>query len=98
MGNVGGGEVLVILLVALLVLGPQRLPEAARQVGKAFAEFRKVSTGFQRELRSALDAETQPPPQAQVPTGLAQDVPSVAPSAEPSVTAESAPPETETAP
>ena len=33
MFNVGGGEVLVIALIALIVLGPQRLPDAARQVG-----------------------------------------------------------------
>jgi Tat protein translocase TatB subunit len=52
--NVGGAEVLVILLVALLVLGPAKLPEAARQVGKAMAELRRLSGGFQAELRDAL--------------------------------------------
>jgi sec-independent protein translocase protein TatB len=54
MGNLGGGEVLVILLVALLVLGPAKLPEAARQVGRAMGEIRKVTAGFQRELQDAL--------------------------------------------
>jgi Tat protein translocase TatB subunit len=54
MGNVGGGEVLVILLVALLILGPAKLPEVARQAGRAMAEFRKVTSGFQRELNDAL--------------------------------------------
>ena len=63
MFNVGGPEVLVILVVALVVLGPKRLPEAARQVGKAMAEFRRVSTGFQAELRDALNepVDTTPP-------------------------------------
>ena len=70
MGNLGGGEVLVIMLVALLVLGPSKLPDAARQLGKAVAEFRKVSGGFQRELRAALEAEPEPTPVAQVPSGL----------------------------
>src|SRR4029079_4880197 len=70
MGNLGGGEVLVIMLVALLVLGPAKLPDAARQLGKAVAEFRKVSGGFQRELRAALEAEPEPTPSAQVPSGL----------------------------
>jgi sec-independent protein translocase protein TatB len=70
MGNLGGGEILVILLVALLVLGPSKLPEAARQLGKAVAEFRKVSGGFQRELRAALEAEPEPTPPAQIPSGL----------------------------
>jgi sec-independent protein translocase protein TatB len=70
MGNLGGGEVLVIMLVALLVLGPAKLPDAARQLGKAVAEFRKVSGGFQRELRDALAVEPEPTPAAQVPSGL----------------------------
>ena len=60
MGNLGGGEILVIMLVALLVLGPAKLPDAARQLGKAMAEFRKVSGGFQRELRAALKPNPSP--------------------------------------
>src|SRR3972149_5216026 len=40
MFNIGGGEFLVIALVALIVLGPQRLPDAARQAGRAMAELR----------------------------------------------------------
>lgn len=59
MGNLGGGEILVILLLALIVLGPQRLPEAARQIGRFMGELRRISTGFQRELRSALDDATE---------------------------------------
>jgi Tat protein translocase TatB subunit len=55
MFNVGGGEILVILLVALIVLGPQRLPEAARTVGKVMGDLRKVSSGFQNEMRSAMN-------------------------------------------
>jgi sec-independent protein translocase protein TatB len=55
MFNIGGGEILVISLVALIVLGPQRLPDAARQVGKAMGELRRLSTGFQNELKGALD-------------------------------------------
>lgn len=58
MFNIGGGEVLVIALVALIVLGPQRLPDAARQVGKAMGEVRRLSNGFQNELRGAF-AETE---------------------------------------
>ncbi len=48
-------EILAILLVALIVLGPAKLPEAARQVGKAVTELRRVSSGFQRELREAIE-------------------------------------------
>ena len=60
MFNIGGGELLVIALIALIVLGPQRLPDAARQVGKAMGELRRMSSGFQQELRSALDESESP--------------------------------------
>ena len=54
MFNVGGPEVLIILVLALVVLGPSKLPEAARSVGKAVTEFRRMSSGFQNELRDAM--------------------------------------------
>ena len=47
MGNLGAGEILVILLVGLLVLGPQRLPAVGRQVGRVITEIRSVTRGFQ---------------------------------------------------
>ena len=53
MGNLGGGEILVILLVALIVLGPTKLPPAIRQVGKMVGEIRRIGQGFQQELREA---------------------------------------------
>ncbi len=55
MFNIGGGEFLIIFLVALVVLGPTKLPEAARQAGKVIGEFRRMSSGFQREIQSAMD-------------------------------------------
>jgi sec-independent protein translocase protein TatB len=62
MFNIGGGEFLVIALIALIVLGPQRLPDAARQVGKAMGELRRLSAGFQNELKDAFsDAEATGP-------------------------------------
>jgi Tat protein translocase TatB subunit len=67
MFNVGGGELLVIALIALIVLGPQRLPGAARQVGKTMGDLRRMSSGFQNELRTAFDdAERSPAPVAPV--------------------------------
>ena len=61
MFNIGGGEFLVIAIIALIVLGPQRLPDAARQVGKAMGELRRLSSGFQNELKSAFDESERPP-------------------------------------
>ena len=55
MGNLGGGEILVILLGGLLVLGPQRLPTVGRQVARMVTEIRRVSSGFLEEFRAALD-------------------------------------------
>lgn len=55
--NLGGGEILVILMIALLVLGPSRLPGAGRQIGKALAEFRRMSSGVQEDLREAMNVE-----------------------------------------
>ena len=40
--NIGTPELLVILIVALLVVGPQRLPELSRQLGRGLREFRKI--------------------------------------------------------
>jgi sec-independent protein translocase protein TatB len=60
MPNITGGEIVIIMLVALIVLGPQRLPEAARQVSKAFREFRRVQDTVQSEIRATLDAAGEP--------------------------------------
>jgi sec-independent protein translocase protein TatA len=57
--GVGMPELLVILVVALLVLGPKRLPEIARSLGRGMAEFRRASNEFTRTLSASLD---EPPP------------------------------------
>lgn len=53
MFGIGVSELLVILVVALIVLGPQRLPEVARALGKGLAELRKATGGLTDELRDA---------------------------------------------
>ena len=55
MFNLSGSEIVFLLLLALIVLGPEKLPDAVRRFGKAYAEFKKMSTGFQSELKTALD-------------------------------------------
>jgi sec-independent protein translocase protein TatB len=82
MFNIGGGEVLVIALVALIVLGPQRLPDAARQAGKAMSELRRLSSGFQNEIKGAFDvaqitSETPTPRRAPL-TAAPDESPAVA--------------------
>ena len=50
------GEWFVLLAVALVVVGPKRLPEAARKVGQFYARFRRAAEGFRRQMFE-LDAE-----------------------------------------
>jgi TatA/E family protein of Tat protein translocase len=57
--GIGMPELLIILVVALLVLGPKKLPEIARSLGRGMAEFRRAST----ELRNTLTAPLEEPPQ-----------------------------------
>ena len=45
-----GSEIVVILLLALIVLGPEKLPEAIRKFGRVYSEIRKISNGFQSEF------------------------------------------------
>lgn len=54
--NLGGPEVMVVILVALVVLGPEQLPKVMRTMGNVMSEVRKVSGGFQAEMRKAMDA------------------------------------------
>ena len=70
MGSVGPMEILVILVAGLLILGPKRLPEAARQVGKAMAELRRVSSGFQSEMRDAFETTISADPEPARPAEL----------------------------
>jgi TatA/E family protein of Tat protein translocase len=52
--NVGPEKLLLLFVIALLVLGPTKLPDAARQLGRALGEFRRVSGRLQDEVRDAL--------------------------------------------
>ncbi|MGH9225115.1 MAG: Sec-independent protein translocase subunit TatA/TatB [Acidimicrobiales bacterium] len=55
--SLGPAEILVILVVALIVLGPAKLPQAGRQVGKALSELRRWTTDVKSEVKTAFDVE-----------------------------------------
>lgn len=69
--NIGAPEILIILLVALLILGPSKLPQMARSLGEALREFRKAASEFSSNAPSAsarpqtpslIPAEARSPP------------------------------------
>lgn len=61
MGSLGLPEIIFILLLALLIFGPKRLPEIGRTLGKGMAEFRKASNDLKRTINAelALDEDEQ---------------------------------------
>jgi sec-independent protein translocase protein TatB len=54
MFNVSGGEVIIILVLALVVLGPEKLPEVLRKAGKVYGDLRRMTTGFQEEFEETF--------------------------------------------
>ncbi|MBK9292683.1 MAG: twin-arginine translocase TatA/TatE family subunit [Bacteroidetes bacterium] len=53
--DLGTGEILLILLVLFIVVGPRQLPEVARTVGKAINEMKRASAGFRSEIQKEAD-------------------------------------------
>jgi Tat protein translocase TatB subunit len=75
-GTLGGPEIFLILVIALIVFGPRRLPDIGKSVGRMLAEFRKASNDFKRtieeeveadKLRTMVSADVRETPPAPVP-------------------------------
>lgn len=53
-GSIGGTELLIIVIIALVVFGPKRLPELGRTIGKGLREFRRASNDLKRSLEEEI--------------------------------------------
>ena len=60
MFGIGPGELVVIIIVALVVLGPEKLPAVARTLGRITGELRRMSTEFQRAMNMEIEPDTAP--------------------------------------
>jgi Tat protein translocase TatB subunit len=79
MFGIGIGELMLLLVIALIVLGPERMPKVARDLGRVIGELRRTSDELREEFLNAdriLEARTKPTP--------TQSTPSAAPSPAPS--------------
>ncbi|MGB5288252.1 MAG: twin-arginine translocase TatA/TatE family subunit [Ignavibacteriaceae bacterium] len=52
-GNLGAGEIILIVLVILLLFGAKKIPELARSIGKGMSEFKKGVKDVENEIKSA---------------------------------------------
>jgi Tat protein translocase TatB subunit len=79
MFGIGMTELMVILVLGLLILGPKRLPDLARSLGRGRAEFRRASTDLRREFLDVADGaridlpqEEAPPPDEAAPSDASE--------------------------
>ena len=56
-GSIGGTELLVIMVIALLIFGPRKLPELGKSIGKGLSEFKRASNDLRRSLEEELSLE-----------------------------------------
>ena len=102
--NIGPLELIIILAIALLIVGPRRLPEMGSAVGRTIREFRKASSEMTDAATVTPEAQSATPPQPNTLSGQAvpnatppqpnalsgQAVPNATPKVEPDTAAESA--------
>lgn len=78
MPNIGVPELLIILLVALVVFGPRKLPDLGRSLGQGLREFRRHTSGVTEEFKAGLQ-DIQPAPLSSAPVTAPVTAPLTAP-------------------
>jgi TatA/E family protein of Tat protein translocase len=99
MPNIGAPELIIILVIALLILGPGKLPEVGASIGKSIREFRKASSDLSDSVNVNVDTSPLPPTPPAATTAVAPPaveapagpVAPVAPAAPAAPTAQAAP-------
>ena len=96
MFGLGMGEIVIILVLALILLGPQKLPEAAKQLGKGLRDFRRATEDLKSQFETELYADDTKParPTLVEPPKAPGDTPAAAPDAPaivPAATAQNVP-------
>ncbi|MGE5454228.1 MAG: Sec-independent protein translocase protein TatB [Methylocystaceae bacterium] len=57
LGNIGPWELILILAIALIVVGPGKLPEVGKSIGRALTEFKKATTDVKKEVQDAVGVD-----------------------------------------
>ena len=67
LGSIGMPELIIIMVIALLVFGPRRLPELGRSLGQTLNEFKKGANDLRASLESEVQREQQAPVSTETP-------------------------------
>jgi sec-independent protein translocase protein TatA len=73
MFGIGMPELIIIFVIALIVIGPKKLPDLARSLGKGLAEFKRASEDFKHSINDEVKTEDEKPAEVTAKEGAATD-------------------------